>query len=145
FMEGVVVVCIAPAQRLGRYVALLVSVGQVGDGLDRRLAHLRVVSVQPAIRRDHIAPVGEYEMLEQSVTVVWPDRRDLQAKRVKLAHALAPEFLLRRLEEIPERVPRLWRVRQFQAGLLEQAAPNVERHAGLLDRRQVIAVGFRSL
>ena len=144
-MEAVVVVRIVPAQRLGRYVALLVGVGQVGDGLDRRLAHLGVVGVQPTIRRDHIAPVGDHEGLEQAVTVVWPDRRDLQAKRVNLAHALAPEFLLRRLEEIPERIPRLGRVRQFQAGLLDQAAPNVERDAGLLDRREIVAVGFCSL
>ena len=84
-------------------------------------------------------------MREQSVTVVWPHRGDLQAKRVNLAHALAAEFLLRRLEEIPERIPRLWRIGQFQAGLLDQAAPDVEGYAGLLDRRQVVAVGFCSL
>ena len=98
------------------------------DGLDRRLAHLRIVGVQLAVRRDDVlAAVGDHEMREQVVAVVRSDRGDLQAKRVDLPHALGAQRLLRRLEEIPERIPGLGRVGHFQAGLLDQIAPDVER------------------
>ena len=146
FVIGVIVVGIVPAQRFRRDEAFFVGVGHELDRVNRGLPHFGIVGVQHSVfGNDPGAAVGVHEMLEQVVAVVRPDGGDLQADAVNLAHAFGTQRRLHGLEEIPELVPGVRRVRQLEAGFGHEAAPNMERRAALLDRREIESAALLNL
>ncbi len=70
-VKGVVVVGIVPVDRPRRHKALLIGGGGVGQRIERRLAHLRVVEMQFAVIGDDVLPtIGDQERVEQRVAII---------------------------------------------------------------------------
>src|ERR1700722_13504403 len=63
----------------------------------------------------------------------------------RLSPSLGGQGVLHRLEEIPKSIPGIRNVRQLEAGLLDQIAPNMDWGARLLDRSQVEAAFPRGI
>ena len=69
-VEGVVVVEIVPVGRPRRHKAFLVGGRRIGQHLDRRFAHLRVVEVQSAVLGDDVlTAIGDQEIVGPCVAV----------------------------------------------------------------------------
>src|SRR5260370_40448755 len=96
-------------------------------------------------RDDTLAAIGDQEMHEQVVAVVWSDRGDLQPAGVDLPHPLGTQRCLSLLQIGPDPVPVLWDFRHLETGLLDQVAPDMEWRSALLDRAQAVAALFRRL
>ena len=149
-MEGVVVVGVVPVDNPRRHVAFLERRGQFGDRLDRRILYLRIVRMQFAIRRDEVlAAIGHQEALKRDGGID-PVGGQLIAVGVNIAHALRPQLILHRYEEIKEGIPGIRNLGDFKSGLLDQGLPNMERNSRCLHRhavectllgRVVVAVG----
>jgi hypothetical protein len=108
--------------------------------LDRRLANLRIIGVELAVRREDIfAAIGDQEMSEQVIAVVRSDRGDLQTTGVNLPHPLGTQRRLGLLEIVPDPVPVLRNLFHLEPGLLDQVAPDVKWRGALLDRADVVA------
>src|SRR5262245_43279694 len=145
-VERIVIVGVVPTQRAGGDVAFLVSRGDVGQRLDHRLLDLRIVEMRPAVVRDDpLAAMGDQEVVEQCVAVGRSVGSGLETQRIETAHAFLAQFLLHRLEEIPESVPGLRRVRHFVTGLLDQRVPNVDRRHGPPVGNAVVATLLRNV
>jgi hypothetical protein len=70
-VEGIVVVGVVSVDRARRHKALFVGGDRIGQRLDRRLTHLRVIEVQFAVLGDDVlAATGDYEIVEPRVGVV---------------------------------------------------------------------------
>ncbi len=144
-VEGVVVVGIAPVDRAGRHVALLVRPGEHLEGIRQRLLHRGVVRVQLAVRGDDAAAaIGDHHLIEQ-VVGIGTGGGERQAETIDMAHPHAAQLLLHRLEEREELVPGLRNVRELVAGLLHQRAPHRDVQCLRLDRHSEIGPPLRGI
>jgi hypothetical protein len=99
-VKGVVVVGVVPIDRTGRHEAFLVGRGRIGQRLDRRLAHLRIVEVQfPVLGDDVLTSIGNQEIIECAVGINAVGR-NLETKPIDVARPLFAQSLLYSLKKL---------------------------------------------
>ena len=139
-MEGDVVVRILPGGGGGRRAAPDVGVGVILQRLDQAVAHLGIVDRQLAVVIDQLDVIGVHESVERLERVGRFHAHRLADRVAAGAGGLAIGGLHLVAPERPVIFPFGRDVRDLEAGLLQQVAPDLDVHALLLQRETV--VGF---